>query len=663
MKLLILFCSALLGGMTTSLAQKADIIQLKSPNGALIVEIKTSPQIEWSVKNRTLPIITPSRIALRLNTGEVLGDKAVLNNVKYESSNADIAALNYKKALINDKYNQVTLSFKGKFGVIFRAYDDGIAYRLYTSRKDSLTIRSEDVQFSFPEDQQVLIPYVNVPDYIKRDKSFHTSFENFYQHINLSEIAKDTLSFTPMLVEYSNNVKVVITEADLESYPGMFLKSVPHTFKLEGMFAAYPLEESLNENNDAEKLVTKRANYIAKTAGTRKFPWRVVIISEEDKSLLNNDMVYKLAAPSRIADVSWIRPGKAIWDWWNGMNISHVDFRAGNNTATYKYYIDFAAAHHLEYSMIDAGWSDSKDLMKISPGVDLKEITRYAKSKNVGIWLWSGTNPMNEKMEEALSVYSEMGVKGFKVDFMDRDDQEMVDFTYRLAKKAAEHHLMLDYHGTYKPTGIQRTFPNILNFEGVRGMENDKWAFTDPGYEATIPFIRMMAGPMDFTPGAMKNENKDNFRSVGASPMSQGTRCHQLAMYILYESPFEMLSDNPNNYDREKECVDFISAVPTVFDETVALDGKAGQYAAIARKYKDEWFIGALGNWNTQDIPIDLSFLGKGKFKAEIFMDGINADREATDYKRQVITVSSVDRLTAHLGPGGGWVAKITPIN
>ncbi len=374
-------------------------------------------------------------------------------------------------------------------------------------------------------------------------------------------------------------------------------------------------------------------------------------------------MIYKLAAPSRFTDVAWIKPGKVAWDWWNDWNISHVDFRAGINNATYKYYIDFAAANNIEYILLDEGWAESNDIMKIDPEINLQEIIDYGKLKNVGVWLWGGWLPLDQKMDEALSTYSKMGIKGFKIDFMDRDDQKMVQFYYRMAKKAAEYYLMIDYHGAYKPTGLQRTFPNIVNFEGVRGMENVKWSNTDfPLYEVTIPFIRMIAGPIDYTPGAMKNANKENFRSINSAPMSQGTRCHQLAMYVIFEAPFEMLADNPTNYMQEQESLNFIVSVPTTFDETVALDGRVGEYTVIARRKNDIWYIGAMSNWSARDITLDLSFLRDGNYEAQIFKDGINADREATDYKTENLNVSAKDKIKAHLSPGGGWVARIKKV-
>ena len=648
---LILFISSLVH------AQKSKSFNITSPDGNIQLKVGAGSKLQWSVTHQSQAIIAPSSISLKLQSGEVLGDNAQITSSKNEKVNNKIAALNYKKDTVEDNYTQLTLNCNGDYGVIFRAYNDGVAYRFFTKKNDSIIIQSEEADFNFTDDEYAYIPYSNQPH--NHDK-YECSFENTYQHIKLSQFVKDTVAFAPVLVELANNKKAVITEADLEDYPGMFLTNGKILTGLSGDFAPYVLEDKQGGHNNLQAYVTKRADYIARTNGTRSFPWRVVVISTNDKDLLNNDMVYRLASPSRVEDVSWIMPGKVAWDWWSDWNISHVDFKAGINTQTYKYYIDFAAANHIEYILLDEGWANSLDIMQIVPEVNLQEIIDYGKQKNVGVWLWGGWLPLDKKIDEALGKYSKMGIKGFKIDFMDRDDQKMVQFYYRMAKKAAEYYLMIDYHGAYKPTGLQRTFPNILNIEAVHGMEQLKWSNPDmPQFDVSIPFIRMIAGPMDYTPGAMRNGTKETFRPINAMPMSQGTRCHQLAMYVMYEAPFEMLSDNPTTYMREQECLNFMSNVPTTFDETVELDGKVSEYAAIARRKGDSWYVGAMSNWNARDITIDLSFLKDGNYEAEIFQDGINADRDATDYKKEVKQVSSKDKLTVHLSNGGGWVAKI----
>ncbi len=630
---------------------------ISSPNGEISIKVNTGQNITWSVNLGKQVVLEPSAISMQLEK-EQLGENPKVKKSTTREVNEKIEAINYKKDVIVDHYNELTLTFKGDFGLKFRTYNDGVAYRFFTEKKGEITILSEEAEFNFSNDHKAYIPYANDPT----NDAYQISFENNYVHIPLSEMVKDTVAFAPILVELENGVKAAITEADLESYAGMFLrKGKGHS--LVGDLAKYPNEEVQGGYNDLQALVINRKNYIAKTSGKRSFPWRVVIISKEDKDLLNNDLVYALASPSRIEDVSWIDPGKVAWDWWNDWNIYNVDFKAGINTETYKYYADFAAEYGIENILLDEGWANSLDIMDVVPEIDIEEIVKYANSKGVGVWLWGGWYPLDNKMDEALSTYSRMGIKGFKVDFMNRDDQKMVDFYYRLSKKAAEYKMMLDFHGAYKPTGLQRTYPNVVNFEGVRGLENVKWSNTDfPLYDTSIPFIRMLAGPLDYTPGAMINANKENFRSIFSTPMSQGTRCHQLAIYVVYESPFNMLADNPTNYMREPESTKFIAAVPTVFDETVALDGKVGEFAAIARRKGDTWFIGALTNWNERELSIDLSFLSDGEYEAVIFKDGVNAARRGEDYQREVIKVKKGEQLKFHMAPGGGWAARIYPV-
>jgi alpha-glucosidase len=426
---------------------------------------------------------------------------------------------------------------------------------------------------------------------------------------------------------------------------------------LKGVYAPYPTESHLVAQN---YIPTQRADYIAKTTGTRSFPWRAIVISEQDKELLNQDIVQKLAAPSRIQDISWIKVGQVAWDWWNSRNISGVDFRAGLNTPTYKYFIDFAASNKIPYIVIDGGWSDRANLMKVSPNLNLPEVVNYGKGKGVGVILWSTWYNIWQQMDSVLPHYANMGVKGWKIDYIDRDDQVAVKSTYDIAKKAAEYKQLVDYHGAFKPTGLQRTYPNVIGYEGVKGLENYKWANEDqPRYTTTIPYIRMMAGVMDYTPGAMRNASEANYRVVPNNPMSKGTRCHQLAMYVIFESPLQMLSDNPTAYMKEQECTNFITKVPVAFDETVPLDGKVGEYVALARRKGDVWFVGAMTNWTPRDLTLDFSFLPEGTYEAELFKDGVNSDRQASDYKREVITVSKNTKQPVKLYPGGGWAARI----
>lgn len=647
-----------LSGFSGVSAQKNNRYELVSPHQKTVIQINTSGVLQWSVFYNGQPVILPSEISLQLQN-EVLGHQMKIISARQERINTVINATFYKKEVIKDDYTQLTLNCKGDYGIILRAYDEGAAYRFFLKKKDSVTIISESSSFVFPDDNMLYIAYTRPGN----GDRYNNSFENMYMHIPLSSMVKDSLTFLPSMSELSAGRKAVITEADLEDYPGMYLikGQIPHS--LSAQFAPYPAAEIRGGYNKVQSVVKERKAFIARTSGTRNLPWRIIALSTTDKELLDNDLVYKLASPSRLTDLSWIKPGKVAWDWWNDWNISHVNFRAGINTDTYKYYIDFASAHHIEYILLDDGWSDKMDIMKVMPAVDLQELINYGRRKNVGVWLWSGMYPIDEKMDEAFDHYSRMGIKGFKIDFMDRDDQKMVDFYYKAAQKAAKNKLMLDFHGAYKPTGLFRTYPNVLNVEGVFGMENVKGirrVVDFPKYETILPFIRMLAGPMDYTPGAMRNATKGQYYSVSSMPMSQGTRCHQLAMYVVYEAPLNMLSDNPTSYMKESESTDFIASIPTVFDETVALDGSVGNYTVIARRKGNEWFIGALNNWDARDIEVDISSISKGTFKATIFKDGINADRDATDYKTEVIPIDTNKKLKLHLAPGGGWAARLT---
>ncbi len=635
-------------------AQKAKSFDVASPDGNIKMHIETSGKIVWSVKDKDPTIIEPSSISLQLQN-EILGDKAMITSSKTEKVNHTINAINYIKATISDNYNQLTLNFKNDYGLIFRVYDDAVAYRFFTKKKDSIIIKNEEANFNFSNDDSAFIPI----QWDYRDgQNFNSSFEALYHHIPLSQFPKDSLAFLPLLVDLGNGKKAEILEADLEDYPGMYLDLKETQKGLKGVYAPYPTKEYVHGVN---YIASDRETYIAKTIGTKNFPWRVVAISEQDKDLLNNDIVQKLASPPGLIDYSWVKPGQVAWDWWNSMNITSVNFHAGIYTDTYKYYIDFAAANKLLYIIMDGGWSEHGNLLKVRPELNLEEIIDYGKQKDVGIILWATWHTIALQMDTAFPVYSAMGVKGFKIDFFDRDDEKVVASTYAIAKKAAKYKLMMDYHGIYKPTGLQRTYPNVIGFEGVKGLENFKWADEDqPRYTTSIPFIRMMAGPMDYTPGAMRNVTEADFRNVNNNPMAKGTRCNQLAEYVVFYAPLQMLSDNPTIYMREHECTDFITKVPTTWDETIPLDGKVGEYVAIARRKGNDWFVGTMSNWNARDLTLDFYFLPAGKYNAVVFKDGVNADRNATDYKKETISISSGDKINTHLAPGGGWAARIT---
>jgi alpha-glucosidase len=637
-----------------------------SPDGKINVKIDLADKITYAVIHEEDQVIAPSPISMQLSNGEHLGAKPRLKNVKRNTVNQVIQTPVYKKAQVRDHYNELVMNFHGDYSIIFRAYNDGTAYRFATSKKKDFNVQSEEATFNFPADYTAIVPYVKQEGEQKTsiEQQLNNSFENIYTHAPLSKLDPERLAFLPLVVEAANGKKVCITEADLESYPGMFLINKNGEKSLTGFFAAYPKKIEQGGHNQLQLLVKERENFIAKSKGTRNFPWRAVVVSTQDKELTNNDMVYKLASPARIKDISWIKPGKVAWDWWNDWNISGVDFKAGINNQTYKHYIDFAASNNIEYVILDEGWSVNlkADLMQVVPEINLKELIDYGKQKNVGIILWAGFHAYDRDLERISKHYADMGVKGFKIDFMDRDDQMAVDFYYRAAQTTAKYKLLADFHGAYKPTGLHRTFPNVINFEGVHGLEQMKWSppsVDQVTYDVTFPYIRMLAGPVDYTQGAMRNANKHNYRPINSEPMSQGTRCRQLAAYVIFESPLNMLADSPSNYTKESESTRFIANVPEVWDNTVALDGKIAEHIAIARKKGNEWYVGAMTNWESREIELDLSFLEDGQYKAEVFRDGVNAGRAAADYKREVIDIPQNKKLKISMAPGGGYVARI----
>lgn len=642
-------------------AQKAH--QLKSPDGKLNVSVLTGEKITYTVTHENDEVIASSPISMELEGIKSFGIDSKLKNVKTTSLDNTIASPFYKRKEIRDNYNEMVLNFKEDFSLIFRAYNEGIAYRFISTGKKDFIVKNEEAVFNFNKDYNTFIPYVKTK-YEDFETQYFNSFENTYTQTPLSGINPKRLMFTPVVVELDGGKKVCIAESDLESYPGMFLQNSNGSTSLTSHFAPFPIESEQGGHNQLQQVVTKREPYIAKCKAKTNFPWRIAIVATKAKDLADSDMVYKLAASSRISDISWIKPGKVAWEWWNNWGIYNIDFEAGINNETYMAYIDFASRNNIEYVILDEGWAVNlkADLFQVVPEIDLKKLVAYAESKNVGLILWAGYFAFERDLERVCKHYSEIGIKGFKIDFMDRDDQPMVDFHYKAAETAAKYKMLVDFHGSYKPTGLNRTYPNVINYEGVHGQEQQKWSDINTDqvtYDVTMPFIRMVAGPVDYTQGAMRNGNKKTFRAINNEPMSQGTRCRQLAEYVIFESPLNMLCDSPNNYEREMECTEFITGIPTVWDNTVALDGEIGKYISIARCKDNMWYVGALTNWDARKLTLDLSFLGEGDWQAEIFKDGVNANRIASDYKKEIISIPANKKVNISMAQGGGYAMKI----
>lgn len=656
-KLYLAILSLLLLIGNASFAAKEKKYVLSSPDGTLKVEISAGNELAYQVMHGNDTILSHSNIGLVLENGTIVGKTPRITGERRRKIKDNIESPFYRFKEFVATGNELDLKLKGGFGIIFRAYNEGVAYRFYTTQSSDIIIKEEQAEFNFKEDYTAYLPYTT-----NDKKPMAMAYQNVYDIIPLSK-AQPKLAFLPVTVD-CGSVKLTLLESDLEAYPGMFVQSQQGKYGLKGVFAPYPAKTDFYPWRKQE-YVTETTDFISRSRGSRSYPWRVLAITEKDTDMPVNNLVYALASPNRIGDTSWIKTGKVAWDWWNDWNLKGVPFKAGINMDTYKYYIDFASRNGLEFIVLDEGWYDPKsgDMLTVIPELDLTELIAYGKSKGVEIVLWTVFNVLDSQLEAACKKYADMGIKGFKVDFLDRDDQTAVEMVYRIAEMTARYKLTLDLHGIYKPTGINRTYPHIINFESVFGMEEVKW--TDiknnmPLYDVIFPYIRMMAGPVDYTPGAMRNATKADWRAMYYTPASMGTRCHQLAAYIVHDSPFTMLCDAPTNYLNEQECVDFIASLPVEVDSTFIASGELGKYIVTVRKKDVNWYIGGMTNWDERDVQLDFSFLPEGmSYTAVLFKDGVNANKQAEDYRKETIRIDKDSRLTLHLASGGGFAMKL----
>ena len=626
---------------------------LSSPDGRLNVEVSASgSDVAYKLLFNKSVLMRDCKAGLDISSS---GRPVSFISSQKRKVNEGIESPFYRYSSFRNECNEINIKTNKEWNIIFRVYNDGIAYRFYSNTNNRVIINNEKADFSFVKDGTSYLAYTT-----NEKNPTAMAFQNIYTVKPLSQQRKQ-LAFLPVTVD-CGTAKVTLMESDLEAYPGMFVE--PSGTTLKGVFAHYPKKMGFYPWRKQE-YVAEHENYIAVTDGNRTYPWRVIAVTDKDTSMPENNLVYALASPNRIGDTAWISAGKVSWDWWNDWNLKGVPFKAGINMDTYKYYIDFASKNGLQYIILDEGWYESKsgDMLHSIPEINIPELIAYGNKKGVGIVLWTVFNVLDENLETICKKYSDMGIKGFKVDFMDRDDQTAVEMAYRIASVTAKYHLILDYHGFYKPTGMNRTYPNILNIESVFGMEEMKWNEDKkdmPMYDVTFPYIRMMCGPVDYTPGAMRNSSREDYRPVYNNPMSMGTRCHQLATYIVFDSPFTMLADAPSNYRGNEDCVDFISSLPDEIDYTKVLSGEIGKYIVTARKKDFNWFVGGMTNWDERDVTVDLSFLDKGvNYTAVLFKDGVNANKNAEDYEKDTILVNSERTLKIHLSSGGGFVMRL----
>lgn len=641
--------------LTGSQALNAKVYDVTSPNGRLTARIDLGEQARLSLLLDGDELMAPSGIDLTLPDGKSAFAHAKVARIKRSKTDEVIEAPMYRQAAFAFKANELNIKLQNGFGVILLATDEGVAYRFYNSSKGTTYIQNEVAEYTFGNDRQAWLAYST-----NEKKPYAMAFQNIYHHTALSQ-AKEQAAFLPVTID-CDKAKVTLLEADLVGYPGMFVRAKKGCLIAE--FAPYPKAMDYYRWRGMS-YVKETEDYIARHEGALNYPWRILAVSEDDTQMPLNNMVYALSRPNKIGDTQWIKPGKVAWDWWNDWNLRGVDFVAGINYDTYKYYIDFAAAHGLEYIVLDEGWYDSNkaNIMQPIDDIRLPELIDYAKSKGVDIVLWTVFNVIDEKLEEACKHYADMGIKGFKVDFLDRNDQTAIEMVERLAECAARYHLILDLHGIYAPVGLNRTYPNVVNYEGVFGMEEVRWTELEnnmPLYDVTFPFIRMMAGQVDFTPGAMRNGTKEDWKAIYNKPISMGTRCHQAACYIIHDSPLTMLADSPTNYEADERYTKYIAALPTVFDETRILQGKIGEYIVTLRRLGDTWYVAGQTNWDARDLTIDFSFLPQGKrYTAKMLTDGINAHHDAEDYRLNMLSCRADTKYTVHLAPGGGFVMII----
>lgn len=632
--------------------------EVYSPDKKIRICVINSDKVHYKVYYQDKILIDLSEIKLYVKN-HFYKNLRISNSKKRTNSSIIVSPIPEKRKEIPDIYNALIIRFKEPFSLEFRAYNDGIAYRWFTHFKDSIYIQDETSQYVFPDDPTLIYSEV-----AKREHAdiFHTSFEEPYQEKKLGEIKNNSLIFSPLLISSDNKPQLVLTESDLEDYAGMFLTSTNST-TLEGRFAAYPLEEKMTEGEFPQSIVTKRADYLAYTKGTRGFPWRVMLIAPEDKDLPINDLVYRLASPSRIGDASWIQPGKGTDEWIIGINLFNVPFKAGINTATYKYYIDFAKKFGFDRIMLDAGWSDYKDLFKINPEINMDEIAGYAREKGIQLSLWTLASTFERQLIPALEQFKKWGVSFVMTDFMDRDDQKMLQFYFKTAEATAKAKIMIMYHGAFKPAGFSRTFPHAVTREGVLGSEYNIWSEkATPKHNVLIPFIRMTSGPMDYEPGILDNAQAKTFRPIGEKVMAQGTRCHQLAMFAVYDSPIQIFSGNPSQGLLEPEFMYLLGSIPTVWDNTLIPDAQLGEYIISARKTGKDWFIAGMNNENRRNLTLRLDFLEEGNYEATLCEDGINADRYASDYKITSKRLTKNDLVPIQMAIGGGFLIRLRKV-
>jgi alpha-glucosidase len=637
-----------------SLTLNAQQYELNSPGNLLSATIKVDQGIEVSMTRQGRDAVKLSNISLDFkNSGNEKPNWKVQRTARNSINETVIPEIKEKSASIQNSYNELEIKFRDNKAITFRLFDEGLAYRLSTSAKDSLIILSESLSLQFEALDSVRF---------QASKTFNSSYETPYEHKEITGIEAGSLLHLPLLVEKKNGLMVMVTEADLYNYPGLWLNGNGGA-QFTATHPPYPAEYRKTGSIYGHGQVAATNEYIARVNGTRTYPWRIFGVADDEKELVDNNMVYLLATPNVIDDVSWIKPGVVMFDWWAKNNVYGVDFKAGINTETAKYFIDFCAEYGFRYFLFDDGWCPKEDLLSPVEGLDMEEVTSYAKTRGVDVMLWVIWHALEKQWDQAFDLFEKWGIKGIKMDFMNRDDQPMVEFYEAVARKAAEKKMVVNYHGAYKPCGLRRKYPNVLTREALIEFEYNGWTNqANPEHHNLLPYIRMFTGPMDYIPATMRNSTRDNFRPVGDYPMGIGTRAHAMALWVVLNSPMTMLPDSPSDYYREKECTEFLARLPVVWDETRLLEGKISEYTVMARRSGDNWYVGAITGWDARTIELGTDFLLPGKYRIEAIEDGVNAHQRAEDYRKTERELQAGETVKVSLAPGGGWVARIVPV-
>lgn len=623
-------------------------MMLKSPDGNIAINISLKDKINYSVSYGKDTLLDKCFLSMELEN-EMLGInpklKKVTRSVINESFKKEIP---FKNSIIENNCNAVKLDFAGNYSVEFRAYNDGVAYRFLTQKGKEIIVKNEEFNVNFVGDSKAVL---------QQPSKFKTAYENKYESVTVQEFqTSGKIANLPALIELRSPYKILISETDLFDYPCMFLKGNGAN-GMTSLFPKVPVE--FGDEGDRSVKILKEADYIAKTNGTRSFPWRVMVITDDDRKIVETDLITKLSPRNRIGDVSWIQPGQVSWEWWHDAALYGVDFESGYNLDSYKYYIDFASTFGIPYIIMDEGWAlNTRDPFTPNPKVDVHELIRYGKQKNVRIILWLTWLTVEKNLETVFKTFNEWGVAGVKIDFMDRSDQWMVNYYERVAKEAAKYKILISYHGAFKPAGLECAYPNVVTYEGVLGLEQG--GNCKPDNSLYLPFMRNVCGPMDFTPGAMLNAQPENLGYTRIKPVGTGTRAFQMSTFICFESGLQMLADNPFNYYRERECTEFITKVPVTWDETKALVAEAGKVLVVAKRKGDKWYVGGMCNGTEKvrlmEIPLDF-LSGQRTYQATTFEDGINAGRQGADYKKREFVSKKGDLLKVRMVRNGGFAA------